>query len=84
MSVEIPAEFGGSGSSFFSSVIVIEEIAKIDMSLSVMVDVQNTLVNQLVVKLGTDEQRKKYLPLLCANTVTSAYLYHCLYSALTW
>ena len=69
MSIELPAEFGGSASNFFSTLIVIEEIAKVDMSVSVMVDVQNTLICPLINNLGTEEQRNKYLPKFSTNMV---------------
>ncbi|CAL8077491.1 unnamed protein product [Orchesella dallaii] len=71
MGVEIPADFGGSESTFGSSIVVIEELAKVDPGISVMVDIQNTLINTLIMKLGTDEQKKKYLPMLATNTVGS-------------
>lgn len=64
MGVEIEPEYGGSGLSFMSSIIVVEEIAKVDPALSVYVDIQNTLINALIRKIGTPEQKSHYLPLL--------------------
>lgn len=69
MGIEIPAEYGGTNSTFFASTIVIEELAKVDPSVSVLCDVQNTLVNMLFVKLGTEEQKKKYLTRLAKDMV---------------
>lgn len=70
MGLEIDPEYGGAGASFFSSIITIEELAKIDPAVSVFCDIQNTLINTLFRKLGTEEQRKIYLPKLAQNTVT--------------
>lgn len=69
MGIEIPSEFGGSESSFTSAILTIEELAKIDPSVSVMCDVHNTLVNTVVRKYGTKEQQEKYLPLLAQSKV---------------
>ncbi|BFZ02086.1 hypothetical protein BsWGS_05125 [Bradybaena similaris] len=71
LGIEIPAEYGGTNSTFFVSTIAIEEIAKVDPSVSVLCDVQNTLVNMLIVKLGTEEQKRKYLPRLATDMVGS-------------
>ncbi|XP_077055914.1 short/branched chain specific acyl-CoA dehydrogenase, mitochondrial isoform X2 [Siphateles boraxobius] len=71
MGIEIGPEFGGTGSSFFSSVLVIEELAKVDPSVSVLCDIQNTLINTLLMNLGTDEQKQRYLPRLASDTVGS-------------
>eukprot|EP00026_Physarum_polycephalum_P008614 Phypoly_transcript_08705.p1 GENE.Phypoly_transcript_08705~~Phypoly_transcript_08705.p1 ORF type:complete len:372 (+),score=56.42 Phypoly_transcript_08705:335-1450(+) len=71
MGIEIPSEYGGSGLSFTSSVIAIEELAKIDPAVSVMVDVQNTLVNTAIRKWGTEEQKKEFLPRLAKDTLGS-------------
>jgi len=69
MGIEIPSELGGAGSSFTSAILTIEELAKIDPSVSVMCDVHNTLVNTVVRKYGTKEQQEKYLPLLAQSKV---------------
>ncbi|XP_033756843.1 short/branched chain specific acyl-CoA dehydrogenase, mitochondrial-like [Pecten maximus] len=71
MGVEIPAEYGGTNGSFFMANLVIEELAKVDASVSVMCDVQNTLINSLLLKLGTKEQKDKYLPRLATDTIGS-------------
>ena len=69
MGIEIDEKYGGAGSSFMASNIVIEEIAKVDMACSVMVDIQNTLINTLFKRYGTEEQKEKYLPRLASDMV---------------
>lgn len=69
MGVEIPEEFGGQGGSFFLAVLAIEAIAETDPSAAVIVDVQNTIVNNVLLRWGTVEQKAKYLPRLATNTV---------------
>ena len=78
MGVEIPEQYGGTGSSFFVANLVVEEIAKVDMSVSVMVDIQNTLNNMLILRLGTPEQQEKYLPRLATDTVSTITMVHVL------
>lgn len=75
MGLEIEPEFGGTGASFFSAIITVEELAKVDPSVSVFCDIQNTLVNTLFRKLGTEEQKAKYLPRLAQDMVTDSYLF---------
>lgn len=69
MGIESDAEFNGAQSSFTSSIIAIEELAKVDPSVSIMCDVQNTLVNNMVKKYGTHEQKAKYQTMLATDTV---------------
>ena len=69
MGIETSAEHGGAESSFTSAIIAIEELAKVDPSVSVMCDVHNTLVNTVVRTYGTQEQRDKWLPLLATSSV---------------
>lgn len=69
MGIEIGTEYGGTGSTFFSSVLVIEELAKVDPSVAVLCDIQNTLINTLLANLGTDEQKERYLPRLANDMV---------------
>lgn len=71
MSIEIPAKYGGTEASFMSMVTVIEELARIDTSVSTFCDVQNTLVNTLLLKLGTENQKNEYLPQLASSLVGS-------------
>ncbi|KAG7170703.1 Short/branched chain specific acyl-CoA dehydrogenase-like, partial [Homarus americanus] len=67
MAVEIEEKYGGCGSTFFVANLVVEELAKVDASVSVMCDIQNTLVNTLFRKLGTEEQKNMYLPKLATE-----------------
>lgn len=71
MGIETKQEWGGAGMSFMSSVIVIEELAKVDPSVSVCVDVQNTLVETAFRKWGSSELQAKYLPSLATDTLGS-------------
>ncbi|XP_052102670.1 short/branched chain specific acyl-CoA dehydrogenase, mitochondrial-like [Mytilus californianus] len=71
MGIEVDTEYGGTGSTFFIANLIIEELAKVDASVSVLVDVHNTLINNLIQKLGTQEQKNKYLPRLATDTVGS-------------
>ncbi len=69
MGIDIPEEYGGSGMSFFDAILVIMELAKVDPSISVICDVQNTLVNNAIQRWGNEEQRKTWLSKLAENTV---------------
>lgn len=73
MGVEIPEEYGGAGMNFTAAIIGIEELARVDPSVSVMVDVHNTLVNTAVLKWGSSALKKKYLPKLATNTVGTSF-----------
>lgn len=70
MGIEIDPDYGGAGMDFMSTIIAIEEIAKVDPSVSVLVDIHNSLVNSVIKKLGTKEQKEKYLPRLTTDTVS--------------
>ena len=69
MAIEVPEMYGGCEASFMSMVVIIEELARIDPSVSVFMDVQNTLVNTLLLKLGTEEQKNEWLPKLSKDLV---------------
>ena len=69
MSIESPEEFGGAGSTIFNAIVAIEELARVDASVSVFVDVHNTLVTNAFMRWGNDEQKKKYMPQLAADRV---------------
>lgn len=71
MGIEIPEEYGGSGMNFTSAIIAIEELARVDPSVSVMCDVHNTLVNTAILKYGSEKLKKEWLPKLATNTVGS-------------
>lgn len=61
MGIEVPVKYEGPESSFFNVILVVEELAKVDPSVSVFVDVQNTLVTPLIIQFGSEEQKQKYL-----------------------
>jgi alkylation response protein AidB-like acyl-CoA dehydrogenase len=69
MGIEIPEHFGGAGGRFFESIIAVEEISRVDPSAGVVVDVQNTLVNNALLRWSNEEQKKRYLPKMASNTV---------------
>ncbi len=71
MGIEIPEKFGGSGGSFFMAILAVEELAKVDPSVAILSDVQNTLVNNILLNKGSEEQKKKYLPRLAQKEVGS-------------
>lgn len=69
MGIEIPEAYGGSGASFFMAALAVEEVSRVDASLGVCIDVQNTLVNNAFLRWANDEQKKRFLPRLADNTV---------------
>lgn len=69
MGIAIPEEYGGQGGSFFNSIVAVEELSRADASAGVIVDVQNTLVNNAFLMWANEEQKKRYLPRLAADTV---------------
>lgn len=69
MGIEIPEEYGGQGGSFFQCVLAVEELSAVDPSAGVVVDVQNTIVNNAVIRWASAEQKQRYLPRLAADTV---------------
>ena len=69
MGIETSTDHGGAESSFTSAIIAIEELAKVDPSVSVMCDVHNTLVNTVIRKYGTQDQQEKWLPQLAESKV---------------
>src|ERR1043166_7672243 len=69
MGIEVPDQWGGAGSSFFNAVLVVEELSHVDASCGVLVDVQNTLVNNAILRWGNDDQRSKYFPMLTSEVV---------------
>ncbi|MEX0980425.1 MAG: acyl-CoA dehydrogenase [Gemmatimonadota bacterium] len=72
MGIEVPERFGGAGSAFFTSVLVVEELSRVDPAVAVVVDVQNTLVNNAFLRWGTEDQKERFLPRL-ASEVVGAY-----------
>jgi short/branched chain acyl-CoA dehydrogenase len=69
MGVEVPDQYGGAGSSFFNAVVIVEELSHVDASCGVLVDVQNTLVNNALIRWGNEDQKTKYLRMLSTDTV---------------
>jgi alkylation response protein AidB-like acyl-CoA dehydrogenase len=69
MGIEVPEQWGGAGSTFFNAVLVVEELSHVDASCGVLVDVQNTLVNNALIRWGSADQKSKYLRMLAADTV---------------
>ena len=69
MGIEIPQEYGGAGMNFTAAIVGIEELARVDPSVSIMVDVHNTLVNSAFLRYGSAEVRRKWLPRLATQAV---------------
>ena len=69
MGIEVPEQYGGSGGKFFEAILAVEDLSRADASAGVVVDVQNTLVNNALVRWANPEQKKKYLPRMAADTV---------------
>jgi len=69
MGIETPEEYGGVGSTFTMACLAVEELGRVDGSVSVMVDVQNTLVTNAFIRWGTEDQKKKYLPEMATSKV---------------
>ena len=69
MGIEIPDEFGGSGATFFHSVLAVEALSRVDPSVGVLVDVHNTLVINALLRWGSEQQKRTILPRLAEETV---------------
>ncbi len=69
MGIAIPEEYGGQGGSFFNSILAVEELSRVDASAGVIVDVQNTLVNNAILRWGSEDQKKLYCTRLASGTV---------------
>ena len=67
MGIEIPEHYGGGGGKFFEAILAVEELSRVDASAGVIVDVQNTLVNNALLRWATEEQKKRYLPRMAAD-----------------
>jgi alkylation response protein AidB-like acyl-CoA dehydrogenase len=68
MGIEIPEQYGGAGGKFFEAILAVEELSRADASAGVIVDVQNTLVNNALLRWANPEQKKRYLPRMAADT----------------
>jgi alkylation response protein AidB-like acyl-CoA dehydrogenase len=69
MGIEVPESYGGSGGTFFHAVLAVEALSRVDPSVGVLVDVQNTLVINAVARWGGDDVKRRYLPKLAAGTI---------------
>ena len=69
MGIAVPEEYGGQGGNFFNAILAVEELSRVDASAGVIVDVQNTLVNNAILRWGNEDQKKKYCARLSADTV---------------
>ena len=69
MGIEVPEQYGGGGGTFFEAILAVEELSRVDASVGVLVDVQNTLVNNALMRWTTDEQKQRYLPKMCSESV---------------
>src|SRR5437764_14332815 len=67
MGIEIPEQYGGGGGKFFEAILAVEELSRVDASAGVIVDVQNTLVNNALLRWATADQKKRYLPRMAAD-----------------
>src|SRR5437899_10233347 len=68
MGIEIPEQYGGGAGKFFEAILAVEELSRVDASAGVIVDVQNTLVNNALLRWTNDEQKKRYLPRMASDT----------------
>src|SRR6202050_5128896 len=71
MGIEIPEEYGGQGGSFFQAILAGEELSAVGPSAGVIVDVQNTICNNALLRWASAEQKRRFLPRLAADTVAS-------------
>ena len=69
MGIEIPESYGGGGGTFFEAILAVEEFSRVDASAGVIVDVQNTLVNNALIRWGNEAQKRRYLPKMASDTV---------------
>ena len=69
MGIEIPEQYGGAGGKFFEAILAVEEFSRADASAGVIVDVQNTLVANAILRWASEDQKKRYLPKMAADTV---------------
>src|SRR5579872_6151977 len=69
MGIEVPEQYGGAGGKFFEAILAVEELSRVDASSGVIVDVQNTLVNNALLRWGNEEHKKRYLPRMVSEIV---------------
>src|SRR5687768_13466520 len=71
MGIEVPEAYGGQGGTFFQAVLAVEELARVDPSVAVMVDVQTTLFENMILRWGNEDQKRWVLPRVCKDTVAA-------------
>ena len=71
MGIEVPEEYSGAGGTFFESILAVEELAGVEPGLSLIVDIQNTLMVNIVRRWGNDWQKQRWLPRMAADTLTA-------------
>src|SRR5580692_6978622 len=71
MGIEIPEQYGGQGGTFFQCILAVEELSAVDPSAGVIVDVQNTIANNAILRWANVDQKRRYLPRLASDTVAS-------------
>ena len=69
LGIEVPEQYGGSGGTFFEAILAVEAISAVDPSVGVLIDVQNTLCNNAIIRWATEAQKQKYLPKLATSTI---------------
>src|SRR5690348_10432754 len=69
MGIEVPEQYGGAGGKFFEAILAVEELSRVDASSGVIVDVQNTLVNNAMLRWGSEEQKQRYLHRMVSEVV---------------
>ena len=69
LAIEVPEQYGGAAGTFFEAILAVEAISAVDPSVGVLVDVQNTLCNNAIIRWATEDQKQKYLPKLASNTI---------------
>jgi alkylation response protein AidB-like acyl-CoA dehydrogenase len=69
MGIEVPEQYGGAGGKFFEAILAVEELSRVDASAGVIVDVQNTLVNNALLRWGSEDQKQRYLPRMVSEQV---------------
>ncbi len=69
MGIEVPEQYGGAAGTFFEAILAVEELSRVDPSVGVLVDVQNTLVNNALLRWTNDEQKRRYLPRMTSEWV---------------
>lgn len=75
MGIEVPEAYGGAGMGFTAAIVAIEELARVDPSVSILVDVHNTLVNSALLRFGSEEAKRRWLPVLATESVGEL-IYH--------